>query len=190
MFFAADDSGGSSQSAAFRFVQVATQSIPRRMAGDFNANGVLDAADIDLLSAAVRANDHDVAFDLNEDGRVDDADRAVWVRDLSTTYFGDADLDGQFNSVDLVAVLSSGEYEDGIANNSGWATGDWDGDADVTSADLVLAMADGGYEQGPRAAVAAVPEPSSWVLVAMAALVSVSRPRARKRRQNGRCRAL
>ena len=51
------------------------------------------------------------------------------------------------------------------AGNSTWATGDWNGDAEFDFGDLVLAFQDGGYEQGPRAAVNAVPEPSSAILL-------------------------
>ena len=41
-----------------------------------------------------------------------------------------------------------------------------DGNGDFTTTDFVTALAGGGYEQGPRAAVAAVPEPSTaWLLV-------------------------
>jgi hypothetical protein len=81
------------------------------------------------------------------------------------TYFGDADLDGQFNSSDLVLVLAAGEYEDDLAMNSGWASGDWDGDGDFTTGDLIEALAHGGYERAAAAAGAAVPEPT-WTLVA------------------------
>ena len=34
----------------------------------------------------------------------------------------------------------SGEYEDGIDENSGWADGDWDADGDFGTSDLVLAL--------------------------------------------------
>ena len=60
--------------------------------------------------------------------------------------------------------LQAGQYEDGIAANSSWATGDWNGDAELESGDLVLAFQAGGYELGPRAATAGVPEPSAWML--------------------------
>lgn len=132
--------------------------------GDFDGNGVLDAADIDALSAEVRGGQNPAAFDLTGDGIVDQADRQVWVDELKRTYFGDANLDGEFNSGDLVSVFTAGEYEDAIAGNSTWTTGDWDGDGDFTSGDFVTAFTSGGYEQGPRAAVASVPEPTAAAL--------------------------
>ena len=43
-------------------------------------------------------------------------------------------------------AFGSGEYEDGIANNSVWEEGDWNRDGEFDSADLVEAMQSGGYE--------------------------------------------
>ena len=63
---------------------------------------------------------------------------------LDTT-FGDANLDGVFDLTDLELVVQAGEYDDGIATNSGWASGDWDGDDDFTSDDLLAA-----FQQGSR----------------------------------------
>lgn len=58
---------------------------------------------------------------------------------------GDANLNGIFNSEDFVIVFQAGEYEDGIAGNSGWAEGDWNCDGDFSSSDMVLAFVNGGY---------------------------------------------
>jgi hypothetical protein len=135
--------------------------------GDFNGNGVLDSEDIDLLSAEVRATSHQGAFDLNSDTLVDQRDRQVWVNQLRLTFFGDSNLDGEFNSSDLVLVFQAGQYEDTVAGNATWATGDWNGDADFDSTDFVTAFQEGGYERGPRQG-AAVPEPSSACLLGLA----------------------
>jgi hypothetical protein len=136
--------------------------------GDFDANGTLDAADIDALSAEARAGTNTTRFDLNNDAKVDDKDRTVWVETLKRTYFGDANLDGEFNSGDLVGVFQVGEYEDATAMNSTWSDGDFDGSGDFDSTDFVSAFQGGGFEKGPRAAVAAVPEPSTLSLLALA----------------------
>lgn len=143
--------------------------------GDFNGNDILDANDIDLMTQALLSGSNDSKFDLNNSGTVTAADRAFWINELFGTYFGDANLDGELNSSDLIQILASGSYEDAIEDNSTWATGDFDGDFDFTSGDLIAALATGAYEQGPRTATAAVPEPTSvlslWISVAGLGLI-------------------
>ena len=144
--------------------------------GDFNEDGVLNVADIELLAAEIRRGTNDLGFDLNQDASVDEFDRNIWVHDLKNTYYGDADLDGEFNTKDLVAVFQAGEYEDGIDLNSTWDTGDWNGDGDFNSRDLVFAFQDGGFENGPRVAVQAVPEPEGVLaLVGILSLLALRR---------------
>ena len=150
--------------------------------GDFDGNGILDAVDLELLAFGVESvfpSRHQNigalgdAFDLDASGWVDELDRYIWIHDLKQTYFGDANLDGEFNSGDLVAVFAAGEYTDDLTYNSGWASGDWDGDGDFTSSDVMLAFQDGGYELGPRVAANAVPEPASFVML-VAGLIGIA----------------
>jgi hypothetical protein len=133
--------------------------------GDFNGNAMLDVSDIDALTMEARSANHSSGFDVDGDGRVNASDRTIWIDVLKKTYFGDSNLDGEFDSGDLVRVFQAGQYEDSVTGNSTWSTGDWNGDGDFNSADFVLAFQDGGYEKGPRAAVNGVPEPSAVVLV-------------------------
>jgi hypothetical protein len=135
--------------------------------GDFNGNGALDQPDIDDLTGQSAAGTNNPAYDLNSDALVNDQDVRSWVRDLYGSWIGDADLNGQFNSTDLVSVLAAGKYEVDVA--SVWSEGDFNGDGRTDSGDLVAALADGGYEQGPRAAVAAVPEPTSGAALLLSA---------------------
>jgi hypothetical protein len=114
--------------------------------GDINQDGIVDATDIDLLCAAIRANRTDV--DLNGDGRLDAADMSYLLTDILGTTPGDANLDRVFNSSDLVQVFAAGQYEDQIAGNSGWADGDWNCDGEFTTSDLVTAFQTGGYVAG------------------------------------------
>jgi hypothetical protein len=53
---------------------------------------------------------------------------------------GDANLDGRFDSADLLLVFQAGEYEDAVEDNSSFAEGDWNQDGDFTSSDLVWAF--------------------------------------------------
>ena len=154
------------------------------VAGDFNHNGVLDVEDIDLLSHEVRLGLHDPRFDLNHDARVDLLDRELWVEGLKRTYFGDANLDGEFTSGDFVQVFQRGEYEDAVPANSTWASGDWDGNADFTSSDFVIAFQFGGYEKGPRESTRAVPEPTASLLVWFGWLLLSPRRRQLGRRRS------
>jgi hypothetical protein len=77
---------------------------------------------------------------MNFDNVLDQQDRIKWVERLASTYFGDANLDGMFDTSDM------GEFG---------------------TADLVLAFSAGEYEQGPRAA-RSVPEPHAWGFLARA----------------------
>ena len=61
------------------------------------------------------------------------------------TVIGDSNLDGLFDSSDLVTVFQSAEYEDDIDGNSTWAEGDWNGDGDFTTQDLVFAFQTASY---------------------------------------------
>ena len=121
-----------------------------------------DVADLDLLAAAMGGND--ASFDVNGDGNVNFEDRKMWVEELSNTFVGDANFDGQFNSSDFVAVFGAAKYENG--EPATWAEGDWNGDGVFSSSDFVAAFGGGGYESGPReGGLQTVPEPSSVALI-------------------------
>ncbi|MFC1757981.1 chitobiase/beta-hexosaminidase C-terminal domain-containing protein [Planctomycetota bacterium] len=53
---------------------------------------------------------------------------------------GDANLDGKFDTRDLVLVFQANLFEDPTGNAS-WVDGDWNGDGKFTTSDLVLAFA-------------------------------------------------
>jgi hypothetical protein len=148
--------------------------------GDFNGDGVLGAADIDDLTAKSASMTNPPEYDLNNDTRVDDKDVAYWVKDLFHSWVGDANLDNEFNSSDLVTVLASGTYEVDIDSN--WSTGDFNGNGRTNSGDLVAALADGGYELGQPAAVASVPEPCTITSIVVGAVLAVGACRRRDRR--------
>jgi hypothetical protein len=69
---------------------------------------------------------------------------------------GDSNLDGQFDSSDLVRVFRAGEYEDDVPRNSSWADGDWNGDLEFTTEDIVLAFMFGRYQRAAEPADLAI----------------------------------
>ena len=77
--------------------------------GDYDKDGSLTAADIDLLTAEIMAGTNTASFDLSGDNVVDQADLNAWVKDEKNTWFGDADLNGEFNSSDFVLVFQGGK---------------------------------------------------------------------------------
>jgi hypothetical protein len=145
------------------------------LAGDYNSDQILNPPDLDLQAAAIASDAHPPLFDLTGDGRVDFADRLNWVKELKGTWIGDSNLDGEFNSGDLVGVFTAGKYETG--ERASWEEGDWDGDLQFVSSDLVAAFTDGGYELGELPPLGVVPEPSSWLLLVVASFIFLCRPR-------------
>jgi uncharacterized protein YjbI with pentapeptide repeats len=150
--------------------------------GDLDADDRLSAADVDMVARPGLLAPYWLpfgAFDLNGDGSINHADHRVWVKDLAHTWYGDANLDGEFNSTDLIDALAAGTYEADMA--AGWASGDFDGNGHFDSSDLIEALADGGYEQGLRPpAAAAVPEPQACALLTMGLVVALCGRRTRR----------
>jgi hypothetical protein len=131
-------------SASFQDSKIAMY-LNQSQPGDFDADGNLDAADVDLLCAAIQAGDADPLFDLNGDGQVSRGDMDFMINNLLQTSYGDANLDGVFNSRDLVAIFQAGKYETGVPGDASWVEGDWNCDGQFTTADLILAFENGGY---------------------------------------------
>ncbi len=132
--------------------------------GDVDSSGQVDIGDIDALSNAIFTQDTSPVFDLDRSSTVDLEDLSFLVEGVLNTWIGDVDLDGEFNTRDLVDLFQRGEYEDKLSQNSTWSDGDWNADLEFTSSDLVSAFQSSGYERGPRAAVA-VPEPDALCLL-------------------------
>lgn len=141
--------------------------------GDLDQNGVIDARDIDLLISSIRESSDDERFDVNQSGHLDHADLTYFVESILETWLGDANLDGEFGSSDLVAVFRFSEYEDDVPLNSTWGTGDWNGDGEFSTTDFVAAFRAGGYEMGPR--TSSVPEPGNSIVVLLLLLFALRR---------------
>jgi hypothetical protein len=145
---------------------------PTPLVADWNNDGRTDGADLALLCTAVKQGSQDPRWDLDGSQQVDLLDVRYMVRNILRSTPGDSNLDGVFDSRDLVQVFAAGLYEDGVAGNANWDTGDWNCDGDFTSADLVEAFANGAYVSASSpAAIAADSAASLWAAAVDAALV-------------------
>jgi hypothetical protein len=112
---------------------------------DFDHDGVLSATDIDLLFAAVSSGTAHRDYDLTGDAFVDSQDTEQMIRQILAIPYGDATLDGVFNSADLIMVLAAGAFES--SQPAFWASGDWNGDQLFNTSDLVQVFQAGGYQR-------------------------------------------
>jgi parallel beta helix pectate lyase-like protein/dockerin type I repeat protein len=138
--------------------------------GDFNHDGQVNAADIDLLHAKIILGTNPIPFDLNSDGMVDVQDADYLIGTILGTSRGDANLDGQVSDADYTL------WADNYLDPAGWAGGDFNGDRDVTDADYTL-WADNYAPAGTA------PEPTALLLSAAGWLAI-----CRRARRNGRTR--
>jgi len=113
--------------------------------GDVNDDHQVDDHDIDDLYQAIANASHDDRYDVDGNHSVNAHDANYLVEVVLASVIGDANLDGIFDSADLIEIFQAGEYEDGVSDNSAWRTGDWNGDGECDSADLVYAMQLGHY---------------------------------------------
>jgi len=113
---------------------------------DLDGNGKLDEADIQLLCMAFGQNDS--SFDLNADESVDHDDLDYLLTIGWNTTVGDANLDGVFNSTDLVQIFIASRYEEDT--EATWSQGDWNCDGRFDSGDLVAAFLRGNYSSNAK----------------------------------------
>ena len=152
------------------------------IAGDFDANGTVEAADIDALLDVIRqptfASCH---FDLVGNNGLDEDDLTE-VISLAGGLLGDANLDGVVGFRDFLTVSRS-------FNKTGttWSDGDFDGDDSVTFADfLLLSRNFGNAIELSATSVQSVPEPRFLVWLVVSAVLLLRRlERTRVGRESG-----
>ena len=119
--------------------------------------------DIDLLYEAIQSNSSDRIFDLNDDSTLNSSDVDELVHVILSTTYGDANLDGSVDAVDLAVVRT---YI-GIGNPSivfPWMFGNFNGDHFVDADDLAEVRNNFGFAApGPQP----VPEASTTLLLAV-----------------------
>lgn len=141
--------------------------------GDFDKDGQLRAADIDLLSAAIASGENAPVFDVDGSSTLDALDIAFWVTEIKGSFLGDTDLNGNVEFADFLALSKN------FGQPGGWADGDFDGDGDIAFADfLALSTNFGAMSE----ATAAAPEPDGKTALLFAFLGIGILGHARRRR--------
>ncbi len=107
---------------------------------DVDGDSVVDARDFWAFDYAMRKGPTSF-FDLNDDRRVDEHDQTLWLSGSKVFAAGDVNLDGIFDSADLISLGQAANDEAAT-----WFSGDFDGDGAYTTYDLVLAMQGGLYQ--------------------------------------------
>jgi hypothetical protein len=141
--------------------------------GDFNHDGVVNAADIDQLYAnfTAKKGTFNSFYDLNGDGVVNQADMDSLLKNVLHRNYGDANLDGAVGFVDFQALLNHWQQ-----SGAGWAGGDFNGDGVVDFLDFQTLLNNwdpAGQQALPEGSM--VPEPATLSLLALGALAVLRR---------------
>lgn len=119
--------------------------------GDFNNDSVVDVTDVDLLRIAIIVNNSDPQFDLNGDLTLDPNDFSHMIETILSTTFGDVNLDGSVDAIDLAHM------RDNTGFATGWADGNFDLNGVIDFSDLSQLRRSFGFAAPPIP----VPEPTT-----------------------------
>ena len=103
--------------------------------GDFDGDGVVGAADYQMLVDAFGAVDEQsqILFDMNRDSEIDKFDLQFWLNHSVEARLGDMNFDGRVDDGDFQSFAENFGTADAL-----FADGDFDGDGKVTFADFLL----------------------------------------------------
>jgi hypothetical protein len=141
---------------------------------DLIANDACDISDIDALVAEIVAMTHNPAFDLDNDGFVDLADRDLWLAAAGEFNLGsgrayllsDANLDATVDGLDFIAWNNAK-----FTNTPAWSAGDFDANGVVDGLDFII-WNDNKFTSADGSTV--VPEPVGMVPLAMLVIALVA----------------
>ena len=100
--------------------------------GDFNNDGSVNAADIDILLTAARQPSAALYLDFDGSFSVNQGDVTVFLQTIVGARYGDANLDGFVDGSDF-NIWNTNKF---ATCNQSWANGDWNGDAIVDVSDF------------------------------------------------------
>ncbi len=161
--------------------------------GDFDGDGSLDVNDLKMLNESFKSGSNELSYDVNFDLTVDFKDVLSWIKCSKGTCIGDVNLDGIFDSSDLIQLFQQVAYESGEL--ALWTQGDWNGDCKFDSGDLLVAFQAGCYQSeslfatacggpvddGAETSFVSIPEPTATCLLAWGAFWLIPRLRRRRR---------
>jgi hypothetical protein len=98
--------------------------------GDYNGDGSLTCADVNMLIAAKISGQSTGFFDLNGDDVVNQTDLNLWITDLKDTLPGDANFDRVVDGTDF-GIWNSNKF----THTADWCRGDFNGDGAVDGSD-------------------------------------------------------
>jgi hypothetical protein len=113
---------------------------------DWNEDQRIDSHDVNRLAAAIVGSESDPQFDVNQDQQIDRHDLRYFLEERLQSSLADVNLDGRFDSSDLVSLFQAGKYS--MNEGASWSEGDFDGDGFFTTSDLVLTFATSVYDTG------------------------------------------
>ncbi len=145
---------------------------PEYVANDFNFNGELDAADIDIIAHRLAQGSFDASYDLDMDGVLDVGDIEA-VLAAAETRNGDSNLDGEVDFTDFLAIARN---FNATGEDLRWSDGDFDANGRVELTDFLILS----RNFGEAGTVRAVPEVCSGGMV-VGVLLVLGQRRSRRR---------